>query len=250
MTDPHFDAVAGDYDRLRTSGGQWQALADRTLASLAKPRRLLDIGSGTGRFAVYAAEQLGARVWAVEPSAAMLERARSRPGGERVGWRQASVEALPFKDGWFDAAHVHLVMHLVEDRPVALAQLSRVLSPRGRVAIVTFHLDHFEQFYLNDYFPSIPAIDLARFPDPATLADELVAAGFGDTAVERISTPACSRGADVLERVRGRYISTLSVVSADEYQRGLARLERDVHDGREEFEFTLEWALITATREP
>jgi SAM-dependent methyltransferase len=249
MADSHFDAVAADYDRLRTSGGQWQALADRTLAALGTPRRLLDVGSGTGRFAVYAAEQLGARVWAIEPSPVMLEQARSRPGGERVGWRQASVEALPFKDGWFDAAHMHLVMHLVADRAVAIAQLSRILSPGGRVAVVSFHLDHFEQFYLNDYFPSIPAIDLARFPAPGALAEELCTAGFADAGVERISVPARARATDVLERVRGRYISTLSMVCDDEYRHGLAKLERDIHGGREEFEFTLEWALITATRD-
>ncbi len=248
MADPHFEAVAGSYDRLRTSGGQWQALADRTLASLGTPRRLLDVGSGTGRFAVYAAEQLGARVWAIEPSAAMLEQARARPGGERVGWRQASIEKLPFKDGWFDAAHLHLVMHLVRDRTVAIDQLGRILSPGGRLAIMSFHRDHFERFYLNDYFPSIPAIDLARFPDPAALVEELRAAAFTDAAVERISVPARSRGVDVLERVRGRYISTLSLVPDDEYRQGLADLERDVHGGRQEFEFTLEWALITATR--
>ena len=29
--------VAGDYDRLRTGGGQWQELADRTLAALGTP---------------------------------------------------------------------------------------------------------------------------------------------------------------------------------------------------------------------
>ena len=192
MADPHFDELAIDYDRLRTGGQQWRALAGPTLAALRSPRRLLDVGCGTGRFAVYAAEQLGARVWAVDPSAQMLDQARARAGGERVGWRQASIETLPFKDGWFDAVHMHLVLHLIADRPAAIARFARVTAAGGRLAIVTFHLDHFETFYLNQYFPSIPAIDLARFPDPQAVAGELNAGGFTGAAVERISVPVSS----------------------------------------------------------
>ena len=249
MADGHFDALAADYDRLRTGGDQWETVAARTLAALGPARRMLEVGCGTGRFAVYAAEQLGARVWAIDPSAQMLAQARARAGGDRVGWRQASVEALPFKNAWFDAAHMHLVLHLVADRPAALEQLARVLMHGGRLAVATFHHDHFEQFFLNEYFPSIPAIDLARFPDPSTFAGELAAAGFGQITTERIPVAMTSSGTDVLERVRGKYISTLSAIPPAEYEAGVERLAYDVSTGRDEFSYTLQWALISATRE-
>ncbi len=182
---------------------------------------------------MFAAEQLGARVWGIDPVGPDAREARKRATDGPVGWRQASVEALPFKNAWFDAAHMHLVIHLIE-RP------GRRRSPSspgccctgGRLAIATFHLDHFERFYLNAYFPSIPAIDLARFPDPALLADELGSAGFAQVQTDRISVPAQSAADDVLERVRGRYISTLSLIPEDEYAAGLARLEQDVAAGR------------------
>ena len=58
----HFDALAPDYDRLRPAGEEWQELAERALAALEGTRRLLDVGCGTGRFAVLASERLGARV--------------------------------------------------------------------------------------------------------------------------------------------------------------------------------------------
>ena len=60
--------------------------------------------------------------------------------------------------------------------------------------------------------------------------------------------PVSSHGPDIVERVRGRYISTLALVPDDEYRDGLARLEQDVAGGRDAFEHQLEWALITATR--
>ena len=81
--------------------------------------RLLDVGCGTGRFAVLAADRLGARVWGVDRSAEMLDEAKRRPGARGVGWRRAEAEQLPFRDGWFDGAHSHLVLHLVDDLPAA-----------------------------------------------------------------------------------------------------------------------------------
>jgi SAM-dependent methyltransferase len=243
-----FDRLAPDYDRLRTAGGRWNELADVTLEQLAGCHRLLDVGCGTGRFAVLAAERLGARVWGIDASAGMLDEARARPGARAVGWRRARAEQLPFKDGWFDAAHAHLVLHLLDDRPAALAELARVLSADGRAVFVTFELDHFDGFFLNPYFPSIPAIDRARFPDPEQLLTELDAAGFADAGRRRISDPVSARAADVLERVRGRYISTLQLVDQREYAEGLARLEADVAAGRAEFAYTLEWCIVTARR--
>jgi ubiquinone/menaquinone biosynthesis C-methylase UbiE len=243
-----FDPLAASYDRLRPAGDAWTELSERTLQSMAGCRRLLDVGCGTGRFAVLAKVRLGGRVWGVDPYAEMLREAKGRPGARGIGWKQGSAEQLPFQSGWFDSAHMHLVVHALADRPAALHEVARVLAPGGRLAIATFTREHFERFYLNPYFPSIEPIDTARFPDPAALAGEVAHSGFGDVAVDRISQPVHAEAADVLERVRGRYISTLHLLDAGEYDAGLADLERDVASGRTAFEYTLEWALLTATR--
>lgn len=243
-----FDPLAASYDRLRPAGEAWTELSERTLASMAGCHRLLDVGCGTGRFAVLAKERLGGRVWGVDPSAEMLRAAKGRPGARGIGWKQGSAEELPFQSGWFDAAHMHLVVHTLAGRPAALGEVARVLSAGGRLAIATFAREHFERFFLNPYFPSIERIDTARFPDPGVLAGEVAEAGFGGVDVERLAQPVHAEAADVLERVRGRYISTLHLLDPGEYATGLAALERDVAAGRAAFDYTLEWALLTATR--
>ena len=176
-----FAALASRYDELRPSGTGWQELADAELEELRGTTRLLDVGCGTGRFTVLAAERLGARVWGVDPSADMIAQARAR-AARGVGWRQASAEQLPFRDSWFDGVHAHLVVHLLDDLPAALRELARVLSPSGRLVVVSFRPEHFDGFHLNPYFPSIAAIDRARFPDPAALVAEAEGAGFTDVA--------------------------------------------------------------------
>ena len=244
-----FDPLAADYDRLRPAGRAWEELSERTLAVLGDFHRLVDVGCGTGRFAAFAKGRRGGRVWGVDPAPEMLRRARERPDAGGIGWKQASAERLPFTDAWFDAAHLHLVVHTLPDRPAALAEVGRVLMPGGRIAIATFAMEHFERFFLNPYFPSIATIDGARFPDPAILTGELAEAGFRDSGVERISQPVSAEPHDVLERVRGRYISTLHLLQPGEYADGLNRLERDVAAGCRAFAYSLEWALVSATRE-
>jgi SAM-dependent methyltransferase len=178
----------------------------------------------------------------------MLDQARARPGAAAVGWRRARAERLPFRAGWFDAAHAHLVLHLLDDRAAALAELARVLVPGGRLLVATFEPDHFSGFHLAPYFPSIEPNDRARFPDPALVVAELADGGFVGVERERVSTRCEVDPAALLERVRGRYISSLSELAEDEYRTGLERLERDVRAGAGPSQQRAEWCLISAVR--
>lgn len=57
-------------------------------------RRVLDVGCGTGVFALRLAER-GIEVVGVDPAAASLDVARAKPGGERVRWIHGDATALP-----------------------------------------------------------------------------------------------------------------------------------------------------------
>lgn len=244
-----FAPLAAGYDRLRPAGRTWQELADVTLEEIGPARRLLDVGCGTGRFAMLASERLGARVWGVDPSPEMLAEAR-RQGASGVGWKLARAERLPFRDGWFDAAHAHLVLHLVHDLDQALREIGRVLGGGGRFVVVSFQPEHFRRFHLNSWFPSVEAIDRARFPAPERLSAALSAAGFADIRIRTVPQRVQLDPAQVVERVRGRYISTLHLLDQDEYESGLSRLEQDMSGRTEPVEADLLWALVSARRLP
>ncbi|MFI6370824.1 class I SAM-dependent methyltransferase [Streptomyces sp. NPDC050546] len=57
-------------------------------------RRVLDIGCGTGVFALLLSAR-GLQVVGVDPAGASLDVARGKPGGERVRWIHGDVTALP-----------------------------------------------------------------------------------------------------------------------------------------------------------
>jgi SAM-dependent methyltransferase len=203
-------------------------------------RRVLEVGSGTGRFAAALAER--ARVWAVDPSPEMLAVAGER--APDVRFKQASAEALPFKDGWFERATMWLVVHLV-DRSRAFRELRRVLGSGGRLVIATFDPTYFDEFWLNTLFPSMEAIDRARFPTAEELEAELAAAGFGPTRVVRLSQRESISRERALERIRGRHISTFDLIDEEEYAAGLERAERELP---ERVDYRAEWLLVVSDR--
>ena len=103
-------------------------------------------------------------------------RARRVPAG--VGVRRGEAERLPFRDGWFDRVTMSLVLHLV-DRPQALAEARRVVPDDGRIAISTFHPDHFDDLLAAAVLPVDQRPSTTRDSRRPTRCErELAAAGF------------------------------------------------------------------------
>ena len=222
-----FGQLAPRYDELRPADEEWWETVE-LLVRLGdlRGRRVLDVGCGTGRLLAALVERFACKAWGVDTSPEMLAVARTRlPRG--VALREAPGERLPFRDGWFERVTMTLVAHHL-DRPRGFAEARRVLGDGGRLALLTFDPASFDEYYLNEYFPSILAIDRERFPTRAVLERELLGAGFvtvSDTAHERRTT--VSRE-EALARIRGRHISTFQLISQEEYEAGLAHAERDL----------------------
>jgi ubiquinone/menaquinone biosynthesis C-methylase UbiE len=205
-------------------------------------RRVLDVGCGTGRLTLALAER-GAKVWGVDSSEEMLAQARA-VAGRTVGLKLGRAEALPFKDGWFERVVLRLVVHLI-DRERAFTEVARVVAPGGRVVCATFTRDHFEWFWLTSVFPEVAELDRRRFPTPAALVGELEAGGFESARVRTLRQGSRLSREEALERIRGRYISTLRLLDDETFAAGLARAERHLPGT---IDSTLEWAVITAER--
>jgi ArsR family transcriptional regulator len=77
----------------------------------------------------------------------MLQAAKKRLlGFDNIELRRGDLEALPIDDGRLDAATLALVLHHLAEPERALAEVARVLKPRGRLLIVDM-LPHDRQEY-------------------------------------------------------------------------------------------------------
>ncbi|MER7579732.1 class I SAM-dependent methyltransferase [Kitasatospora sp. NPDC097691] len=98
-------------------------------------RRILDVGSGPGVIAGILADTFAtAEVVAVDQSAALLERARTRSGG-RLDTQQVDLPAEFDKLGEADLIWSGNAIHHLGDQQAALASLAGVLRPGGLLAV-------------------------------------------------------------------------------------------------------------------
>jgi 2-polyprenyl-3-methyl-5-hydroxy-6-metoxy-1,4-benzoquinol methylase len=121
----------------------WAALDP--VVGTGSPLRVLDVGGGSGMFAVPLA-RLGHAVTVVDPSADALATLRRRAENAGVGERVTAVqgdgdllhEVLPGAgDDGYDLALCHSVLEVVDDPAVTLAEIARVVRRGGSVSIAT-----------------------------------------------------------------------------------------------------------------
>jgi SAM-dependent methyltransferase len=246
---PSFAEIAPHYDALRplSTGDRARLEAMLSEAELHATDLVVEVGCGTGRLTRPLAAVSPARVMGVDSEAKMLDVARAKDEAGRVEWIKGSAYRLPVGDGKAALLMMVMVVHLLRQRVRAFAEARRVLRPGGLFSVWTFTPRHVEEFYLNAYFPSIALIDRPRFPPVQTLTAELRRAGFEDVRVEVREEPRRIDIAELVDRVRGRYISTLSLLPPLEYRLGLQRLEEMLAQDRSVMlTQRSEWAIITA----
>lgn len=146
-----------------------------------------DIGCGTGRHALRLAAA-GAQVAALDFSAAMLARARTKPGAADVRFLQHDLtRPFPLEDGAFDRVICGLVLEHIPDLLSLFREMRRICRTDGGIAVSAMH----------------PAMLLrgisARFTDPATgretrptsyphtLSDFITAALRAGLGIDRLS---------------------------------------------------------------
>jgi len=127
-----FDRAAEFYDRTRAISDESMARTIELLASeLRGRRRVLEVGVGTGLLALPLREA-GIDVAGVDLSPAMLGKLVEKAGGTvRFPLAVGDATKLPFADGVFGAAYLRWVLHLVADWRRVLAEVVRVVRPRG-----------------------------------------------------------------------------------------------------------------------
>lgn len=103
-------------------------------ADVEDGQRILDVGCGTGvlaRAALAAGKTI--KVTGVDPVENFISFARRAANDPRAEFQVASVEALPFPDGAFDATFGLLVLQEFDDPDRSIGEMARVTRPFGRV---------------------------------------------------------------------------------------------------------------------
>ena len=186
-----WDFWASRYDRLwvqKHSLGPTRAMVHARIGEAAPgATRFLDVGCGIGQFALEVAlRRPGAEVVAVDPSRAMIDRARRDFAHPRVSHLHGFVEDVPRGDG-FDVVTCQHALPYVPDAAAAVARMRDLLRPGGRVLIVHANAESaWDRFCLA-------LVELtttpARYRSAAAVRALIEAAGLKPGVVRRLPAP-------------------------------------------------------------
>lgn len=228
-----YSDIARYYDKVRITQPDYLKFWSSKIAQygcIDKNSRVLDIGCGTGRFTLMLSKITNAEVHAIEPSEKMLAEAKKKDKNKRIIWRLGGAEKLPFPKMYFDCVYMTFVFHHIKNRKKALSEMYRVLKQKGRCVIMTTSYGHIRRSPLY-LFPGLAEIDLGRFPSLPEFKKILKNVGFKDVHYH-IDRYEKNRYAidDYLKRVKSKHVSTLSVLSEKEFERGYNIFEKRLRE--------------------
>jgi demethylmenaquinone methyltransferase / 2-methoxy-6-polyprenyl-1,4-benzoquinol methylase len=200
-----FDSIAYRYDLLNhlLSGGvdfYWRRTAIDTLAS-RKPKRILDVATGTADFAIAALRVNPEEVVGVDISESMLEFGRrkliAKKLSDKIRLETGDAENLEFPDNHFDAAIVAFGARNFENLERGLGEMRRVLKTHGTLVVLEFSRPRgfpFKQLYFLYFLNILPLVGrivskdkdayrylpdtVMQFPDGEEFLDVLRKIGF------------------------------------------------------------------------
>ena len=136
----YWDKVARFYDTFEslTNRRVYEETGRRIAKLVSSNNNVLECACGTGAITACVAPACK-RLTATDFSEAMLEKARTKCRHlTNVTFERADIASLSYKDATFDVVVAGNVIHLIDDPFAALAEMSRVCVPGGKVIVATY----------------------------------------------------------------------------------------------------------------
>lgn len=182
--------------------GRWSRLVAREFLDWLEPRdglRWTDVGCGTGALAAtILAQSNPASVVGIEPSEGFLQLAATQIADARARFKRGDARKLPLADTSVDAAVSALMLNFVDDPKKVVAEMRRVVTPGGAVAVYLWDYAGAMEFmrYFWDAATALDADAAAldegnRFPicQEQPLADLFRSAGLENVETRAIDIP-------------------------------------------------------------
>lgn len=215
-----FDNIAPTYDTLnhRLSWNidrYWRRKAIKRLAAYA-PKKILDIATGTGDFAIQACQQLPeVHITAVDISEGMMTVGRQKVLAkglqQHIQFEREDCTALSYPDNTFDAVTAAFGIRNFANLDKGLEEMCRVLRPGGQLCILeltqpmSFPMRQLFHLYSHTVLPlygrliskdteaySYLTKTIEAFPQGERMMTILRQAGFQKTEFQRLTLGICT----------------------------------------------------------
>jgi ubiquinone/menaquinone biosynthesis C-methylase UbiE len=221
-------AIPAGYDRGRRLSAdtlaQWMDEVARHLS--LRPRSILDLGCGTGRFSDPLAVRFTAPVAAVDPSAKMLAEAAAKPMRGAVHLVRAAGEAIPLAGDTIDLVFTSMAYHHFRDAARVARECRRVCRQNAVVFVRTGTRDRVDEYAFVPFIPASRPLIVERLPPVEQIAHTFASAGFAvvftGTVVQRLA----STYQEYAEKLAAGADSVLASLEPGELESGIEAIRR------------------------
>ena len=187
--------------------------------------RILETGCGTGNY-LRALTISGYEGYGIDPSSAMLRHTQKE---HIIEYITARAENLPLEHKTCDFVFSVDVIHHVSNIKSYFYEALRVLKPNGMICSVTDSEEIIAgRKPLAEYWPGTVAVDLKRYHSIDSLREQMAATGFTEIKEHEIQELYL---VEDITPFRNKAYSCLQLISEEEFQQGLYRMESDMCKG-------------------
>jgi ubiquinone/menaquinone biosynthesis C-methylase UbiE len=197
------------------------------MGNLSNSSKVLEVGSSSGSCIGELKSQTGRVCYGIDPSFDMLAIARKRVPS--IDFKVGRGEKLEFDQNFFDLVFSVDVVHQISDRRAYFEEAFRVLDDEGKVCTVTdseWIIRNRTQQSL--YFPASVDVELSRSPKDGELRQIMEAIGFHDVSEKMVEYHYELLD---LESYRSKVYSALLMISQEQFEAGIKRMEEDFAKG-------------------
>lgn len=204
-----------------------------------KISRILDVGCGTGQFALHFAHLLPrAQIDAVDVSESQINKLNiflETNNITNVTTHCSEIESYMEERG-YDVIVCSETIHLFEDLSLFAKKMDELLNPNGVICIRTPSPNQYAERNVYQFFPHVKYINLVRCKGPELIDAAFALYGMHICDTNIIDESKLIPAKDFLKTLKEKPFSTLYLIPKEEYSEGLRKLEEFLSD-KDYFDF-------------
>ena len=137
-------AMLYDFEINKFSGKAYAAMYRMMANALSSDMDVLEVATGTGSIAINIASYVR-HVEATDFAPKMIDKANKKQAPGNVHFSLEDATRLSFADASFDAVVISNALHIIPDPVMVLANISRVLKPKGLLIAPSYSHNHIRE---------------------------------------------------------------------------------------------------------
>lgn len=194
--------------------------------------RVLEIGCGTGNYAVAIANLTEAQIYGTDQSEGMLEKAVAK--SSKVEFVKGDAVTLEeFEDNYFDVIYMVDVIHHIKDIKTMFKNIYRLLRKEGTVFIFTDSYENIKNRLTTKYFPETLEVELNRYQSTEEIFEAMRNNNFIDIKPDNLDM-GCDKnaGEKLIKLAEKQGYSMFNLISQEAIDRGIESIRQDLVKGK------------------